>query len=91
MEFPTIVGLAASIATGYSQVPQLIKIFKEKQAESVSLWTVAVLFAGLAGWIWYGFLLKDWIIIISNMFSMVINILIAIFSIRYKKKNNVEI
>ena len=86
MEFPTIVGLAASIATGYSQVPQLIKIIKEKQAESVSLWTVGVLFTGLAGWVWYGFLHNDWIIIISNLFSLVVNILIAIFSIRYKSE-----
>ena len=85
MEFTTIVGLVASIATGTSLIPQLVKIIKEKKAGAISLGMLAVLFVGLSGWVYYGFLRMDWIIIISNMFSLVINILIVIFSIKYKK------
>lgn len=85
MEFTTTVGLVASIATGTSLIPQLVKIIKEKKAGAISLGMLAVLFVGLSGWVYYGFLKMDWIIIISNMFSLVINILIVIFSIKYKK------
>lgn len=85
MEFTTIVGLVASIATGTSLIPQLVKIIKEKKAGAISLGMLAVLFVGLSGWVYYGFLKMDWIIIISNLFSLVINILIVFFSIKYKK------
>ena len=88
MQFETIVGVVASIATASSLLPQLIKILKEKKAEAISLAMLLVLFIGLAAWIYYGILKKDWIIIISNSFSIVINILIAIFSIKYKKKDS---
>ena len=85
MEFITTVGLVASIATGSSMLPQLFKILKEKEAENISFWMLGVLFIGLSAWIYYGFLKMDWIIIISNIFSVVVNIAIAISSLIYKK------
>ena len=85
MEFTTIVGLIASIFTGVSLIPQLFKILKEKKAEAISLGMLAVLFIGLCGWVYYGILKEDWIIIIANSFSLLVNILITIFSIKYKK------
>ncbi|MCP9750555.1 SemiSWEET family sugar transporter [Ferruginibacter sp. HRS2-29] len=85
MDLITMVGLGASVATGASLLPQLFKIIRDKQAESVSLWMLAVLFLGLAGWVWYGILKNDWIIIISNSFSMIVNLAIAVLSVRYKK------
>ena len=84
MKFDTIVGIIASIATGTSLLPQLFKILKEKKAESISLWMLLILFSGLAAWIYYGVLKNDWIIIISNSFSLIINILIVILSVKYK-------
>lgn len=88
MEFITIVGLVASIGTGTSLLPQLIKIIREKEAQSVSLGMLLVLFIGVAAWIYYGCLKNDWIIIISNSFSLLVNSLTAILSIRYKKKDS---
>ena len=85
MDYTTIVGLVASIATGTSLLPQLIKIIKEKESESVSLLMLLVLFVGLAGWVYYGILKEDWIIIISNSFSLLVNVAIGVLSIRYKK------
>ena len=86
MNITTLVGILASIATSTSLLPQLIKIIREKKAESMSLWMLAVLFTGLSGWVIYGILKNDWIIIIANSFSLVLNILITIFSIKYKQK-----
>ena len=87
MQSTTIVGLVSSIFTGVSLIPQLVKIIKEKKAEAISLGMLAVLFIGLCGWVYYGILKEDWIIIISNAFSLVVNILIFIFSMKYKEKN----
>ena len=86
MNLTTLVGILASIFTSTSLLPQLIKIIREKKAENISLWMLAVLFTGLSGWIVYGILKNDWIIIAANSFSLVLNILITVFSIKYKQK-----
>jgi len=86
MKFISIIGVSASICTSLSLIPQLIKLLKEKKAENVSLLMMAVLFVGLGLWIWYGVLKEDWIIIVSNSFSFIINIILACFAILYKKK-----
>ena len=81
----TIIGLIASIATGTSLLPQLVKIAKEKKAGTVSPGMLALLFIGLAAWIYYGILKNDWILIVSNAFSLLVNFIIAVLSIKYKK------
>jgi len=86
MNTETIIGIAASACTAASLIPQLAKVLKEKKAENVSLVMLVVLFVGLGLWVNYGILKKDQIIIISNLFSFIVNILLAIFAIKYKKK-----
>ena len=82
----TLVGIVASIGTAMSMVPQLTKLIKEKKAENISMNMLLVLFLGVGCWIVYGVLKKDWIIIISNTFSLVINVLLTVLAIKYKKK-----
>ncbi|HET9055073.1 MAG TPA: SemiSWEET transporter [Cyclobacteriaceae bacterium] len=86
MGFETVVGIAASVLTSTSLIPQLIKILREKQANDISLVMLGVLFTGLSLWVWYGIFKHDLIIIISNAFALVINLLIGMFAIRYKEK-----
>ena len=81
------VGIAAGICTGVSMLPQLIKIIKEKKAENLSYVMLFVLLLGLGGWIWYGILKDDYPIIITNSFSFIVNVLIIIFSIKYKSSD----
>ena len=82
------VGIAAGICTGISLLPQLIKIIKEKKAESISFFMLLILLAGVGGWIWYGILKKDYPIILTNSFSFIINLLIIGFSMKYKKQSS---
>ncbi|AXY78816.1 hypothetical protein D3H65_28170 [Paraflavitalea soli] len=81
-----LIGIGASIGTGISLFPQLIKVAREKKAESVSLPMLSVLFAGLVLWVIYGIMKEDWIIIISNAVSMILNACTAVLSIKYKQK-----
>lgn len=80
------VGIGAGIFTACSLLPQLFKIVKEKKAEAISFFMLFILLSGLGGWVWYGILKNDWPIIITNSFSIIINLLIIYFSARYKKK-----
>lgn len=82
---PEIIGLTAGIFTSISLLPQLIKIIKHKKAEDISLFYLVILFVGLALWVWYGTIRDDMPIIVTNGFSLVINGLVIILGIRYKK------
>ncbi len=81
-----IVGIAAGVLTGTSMLPQLIKMFQEKKASQVSVFMLLILISGLSLWVWYGFLKKDWPIIVTNLFSLVVNIIMVF--LRYKYRNN---
>ena len=87
MDKVTIIGLVASILTSVSMLPQLIKIIKDKESDSVSVLMPVVLLIGLGVWIGYGILRKDWIIIGANAFSVIINSLNLFFTLKYRKKN----
>lgn len=86
MNLVTIIGIVASIGTAMSMVPQLAKLIKEKKAENISLYTLFVLFLSVSCWVVYGILKNDWIIIISNSFSFIINVLLTVLAIKYKNK-----
>lgn len=79
-----VVGIIASVLSAVSMGPQLVKILKEKDAENVSILTLCVLLAGLGCWIWYGVLITDPIIIISNAFSVLLNLVVLFCAFRYK-------
>ena len=81
------VGIVAGILTGVSLLPQLIKIIKEKKANSISFGMLIVLLAGLCVWIVYGVLKKDYPIIVTNSFSLLTNIIIVVFTAKYKDRS----
>lgn len=86
MELNLLIGIGASVFTGTSLIPQLVKLVKEKKADDISAWMLGVLLAGLCLWVYYGILEEDYIIIISNAFSALVNISIMILAVKYKKK-----
>jgi MtN3 and saliva related transmembrane protein len=80
-----VVGIVSSVLTAVSMLPQLIKVIREKDAENVSIVMLSVLLAGLAMWIYYGVLIKDLIIIVSNSFSVLLNVVLLFCAFRFKK------
>ncbi len=77
--------IGAGIFTGAAMLPQLIKIIKEKKADDISYFMLIILVVGLAGWIWYGIRKDDIPVICTNLFSLLVNLLVLVFSIVYKK------
>jgi MtN3 and saliva related transmembrane protein len=84
----TAIGIAASIFTGVSLLPQLIKLLNEKRSSDISMWMLASLFAGLALWIWYGIRQNDWVIISANSLSLFLNACIVLLNFYYRAKEN---
>lgn len=61
-----IVGTGAALCSMTSFTPQLFKIWKERDASSVSLRMFALTVTGFVLWTAYGVLLKSWPIAVSN-------------------------
>ncbi len=86
MDQMVFTGVMAGVFSALSLIHPLIKLLKQKQADNISQPMLVILFLGLSCWIYYGILHKDWIIIISNSFSVFMNLLILLFTIKYRHK-----
>ena len=85
-----IIGIAAGILTATSLIPQAIKSIKEKTASDVSIFIFIILLGGNGLWTWYGILLKDLPIIVTNAFAFGMDILMLVLKLKYGKENNSE-
>ncbi|SDI14116.1 MtN3 and saliva related transmembrane protein [Chryseobacterium taeanense] len=81
-----LLGIIAGILTSVSMIPQVIKVLKEKNAEDLSWMMILVLISGLSLWVWYGFIKDELPIILSNAFAVLVNIVLLICCIIYKKR-----
>ena len=62
----SVVGTTAALLSITSFAPQIVKIWREKDASSVSLRTYVVTVVGFACWIAYGAMIQAWPVIASN-------------------------
>ncbi|MGV3528569.1 MAG: SemiSWEET family sugar transporter [Flavisolibacter sp.] len=85
MNWTQVIGLTAGIFTSMSLLPQVVKTLREKHAQDVSLLTLIVLMIGLALWVVYGIKREDMPIILTNSFSLLVNITMIILRIRYNR------
>ncbi len=85
-EAEQVIGIAAGIFTSASMIPQVIKMIQEKKAAQVSIVMILILITGISLWIWYGVLKTDFPIIITNAFSLLVNIVLIILRIKYKDR-----
>lgn len=66
-QLANIVGTAAALCSMTSFAPQIVKIWKERDASSVSLRMYLVTVAGFALWTVYGVLSGSWPVTVSNI------------------------
>ena len=84
-EYQVYIGIAAGVLTSIALLPQLIKIIRTKKVDDLSWLTMLFLVTGLGIWVWYGVTKSDLPIIITNSVSITINLLIIIFSLKFRK------
>jgi MtN3 and saliva related transmembrane protein len=76
-------GTLAAICSMTSFAPQLIKIWREKDASSVSLHMYLVTVTGFALWIAYGLGIGSWPVIGSNTVCLLMSAAILVLRLRY--------
>ena len=84
MDMTVGLGLLAGGLTTASFVPQVAKIWKTKSAEDVSLLMFVAFCFGVALWLAYGVIKKDWAIILTNGVTLLLGLAILVMKIKYK-------
>tara|TARA_Y100001978_G_C23657449_1_gene416800 strand:- start:369 stop:635 length:267 start_codon:yes stop_codon:yes gene_type:complete len=79
-------GYFAAILTTLAFLPQLIKTFKTKKAEDVSLITLLMFLTGVFSWIIYGYKISSTPILAANTVTFILNFFILILKIIFSKK-----
>lgn len=80
-----VLGIVAGVLTSVAMIPQLIKVLREKNVDDLSWVMLLVLITGVSLWIWYGVLKNEWPIILSNAFSVLMNVSLLVSYLIYKK------
>ena len=81
-----IVGTLAALCSMASFTPQIIKIWREKDATSVSLRMYVVTVTGFALWIAYGILIDSWPVAASNVVCLALSA--AILALKWRFREN---
>jgi MtN3 and saliva related transmembrane protein len=82
MNTATIIGLTAAFLSSISMIPQVIKVYRTKKTENLSLGAFSVLAVGLFLWFVYGIMIKAMPVIIGNAIGLSLVCYIVVMKIR---------
>ena len=77
-----VIGLSAAFLTTSAFIPQVYKIYKEKNTDGISLTMYIILFTGVILWFVYGLLIGSLSIIIANGVTALLQLSIIIFKLK---------
>lgn len=79
-------GYLAGTLTTIAFVPQLVKIWRSKSADDVSLAMFLIFTTGVALWLLYGLLIGAWPVIVANAVTLVLACAILVLKLRYRAR-----
>ncbi len=79
----TLLGILAGTLTTISFAPQAVKSWRTRRTKDVSLGMFSILCTGVALWITYGVLTRDFPLILANSVTLALAFLILAMKIRY--------
>jgi MtN3 and saliva related transmembrane protein len=88
METWTVLGLLAGMLTTVGFIPQIVKGYRTKQMNDVSLTMPILLSVGMALWFFYGVILEDAPIMIWNLIALVLNLTVIYLILSFRRNNS---
>ena len=85
LESPNSFGYVAAFLTTIAFLPQLIRIFKTRSADDVSLTMIVIFIVGLTFWIIYAWETKAIPVLIANIVTLILNCSILTLKLSYKE------
>lgn len=84
MESPTWIGLVAGTFTTAAFVPQVIKTWRTRSTEDISLAMFTIFALGVLLWLVYGIYIDSLPIVIANTITLVLAGTIVVLKLRFK-------
>jgi MtN3 and saliva related transmembrane protein len=88
VDYVTVIGLTAGFITTMGYIPQVVKGYRSKRMDDVSVFMPLVLMIGMGLWLVYGIMLRDVPIVFWNAVSVALNAWIIFMKIRYGRKES---
>jgi MtN3 and saliva related transmembrane protein len=82
MNHVALLGLAAACCTTFAFVPQVVRIWRTRSANDISLLMFVVLSTGLLLWLVYGLLVHDLPIVLANAVTLLLALTILVLKLR---------
>lgn len=80
----TLLGLIGGVLTTVSFLPQVVKTWRTRSVNDISLFMYALLSLGIIIWIIYGIIIGSMPIIAANAVTLILTAIMLIFKIRYR-------
>ena len=81
----TLIGSIAAICTTGAFVPQVIRVWRLKSAEEISLTTFLVFSVGTLAWLIYGLLILSYPVILANAVTLVLSLTMVSLKLNYDR------
>lgn len=81
-EMTPVIGSLAAVLTTIAFVPQALQSYKTRDLSGISLPMYTTFTLGVAMWLIYGLLQRDWPIIIANVITLCLSAMILILKIK---------
>jgi len=85
-----IIGSVAAVLTTISLIPQLLRVWKRRSAEDVSLGMFLLFSLGVFLWFIYGILIHSSPVVTANGISFLFALAILILKLRFNRKEDRE-
>jgi MtN3 and saliva related transmembrane protein len=79
----TLIGSIAGVCTTIAFLPQVLRVWRMKRADEISLTTFLVFSMGTLIWLIYGLLVVSWPIIIANAVTLVLSLTILFLKLKW--------
>jgi MtN3 and saliva related transmembrane protein len=82
-----IIGSTAALCSMTSFAPQIVKIWRDRDASEVSLTMYLVTVAGFCLWIGYGLLIRSWPVTVSNVICLGMSATVLALKWRFSRRS----
>jgi MtN3 and saliva related transmembrane protein len=85
MDTWVLLGMVAGMLTTVGFIPQIVRGYRTKKMDDVSLFMPILLSAGMGLWLGYGLVLNDLPIVFWNAVALTFNLVIVALKLKYKR------
>lgn len=84
-------GVAAGTLTTVAFIPQVIKTWRSRSADDISMFMFLLFSTGVLMWLVYGLTLNSWPMIIANGITLMLAISIIVMKVVFEIKKNARL